>query len=232
MSTRTIALVGDYSGQVTAHRAIPRALELARDRSGLDLDWKWVATRDLTSPVADLEPYAAVWVVPASPYENIAGAFGAIRWAREGGHPFFGTCGGFQHAILEFAAAVAQIPGAAHAETAPGAADLVVTRLSCSLVEASGRIHFEKGSLLARANGADSVVGEYRCNYGPNATYRPALEKAGLRFTAWDDAGDIRGAELPSHPFFCGVLYQPERASLKGELSPLVHAFARAAAGV
>ena len=230
MSTRTIAIVGDYSEAVTAHRAIPKALQLAREHSGLNIDWTWVATRDITEPSVDLASFAGVWVTPASPYENTAGALCAIRWAREGGLPFFGTCGGFQHAILEFAMNVADIPGAAHAETDPNAADLVVTRLSCSLVEISGNIHFEKGSLLARANGSESVVGEYHCNYGPSSAYRPVLEKAGLRFSAWDDAGDVRGAELPSHPFYCGVLFQPERTALRGVLSPLVGAFAKAVA--
>jgi CTP synthase (UTP-ammonia lyase) len=230
MSTRTVAIIGDYSEAVTAHRAIPKALQLAREEGGLELDWTWVATRDIKDPFVDLASFAGVWVTPASPYENTAGALGAIRWAREGGLPLLGTCGGFQHAVLEFAMNVADIAGAAHAETDPNAADLVITRLSCSLVEVAGNIHFEKGSLLAKANGSESAVGEYRCNYGPSSAYRPVLEKAGLRFTAWDDAGDIRGAELPSHPFYCGVLFQPERAALKGQLSPLVGAFAKAVA--
>jgi CTP synthase (UTP-ammonia lyase) len=56
------------------------------------------------------------------------------------------------------------------------------------------------------------------------------MEAAGLKFTAWDEEGDIRGAELPSHPFFAGVLFQPERAALRGETPPLVLAFVRAVA--
>jgi CTP synthase (UTP-ammonia lyase) len=63
------------------------------------------------------------------------------------------------------------------------------------------------------------------CNYGLNPIYRAALENAGMRFTAWDDAGDARGAELPSHPFFVGTLFQPERAALQGKTPPLVAAF-------
>ena len=44
-----------------------------------------------------------MWTVPASPYENTAGALDAIRFARETRRPFLGTCGGFQHALIEFA---------------------------------------------------------------------------------------------------------------------------------
>lgn len=230
MSRRTIALVGDYSEKVTAHRAIPKALELARAASGADIAWTWVATRELRNAPGDLEGYSALWTVPASPYENTEGAIAAIHWAREGRRPYLGTCGGFQHALLEIARNVAGIAYADHAEVNTGGAALVVTPLSCSLVEKTGTVHFEKGSLLASAYGAPSATEGYRCNYGPNAAYRPQFEKAGLRFTCWDDAGDIRGAELIGHPFFCGVLFQPERAALRGEVPPLVAAFARAVA--
>jgi CTP synthase (UTP-ammonia lyase) len=230
VSRRTIALVGDYSERHTAHRAIPVALELARARSGADVAWEWVATRAIGEPGRDLAAYAAAWVVPASPYENTAGALGAIRWAREGGRPFLGTCGGFQHALLEIARDVAGIPDADHAETNPTGASLVVTPLSCSHVEKVGRVRFAPGSLLARAYGSDASSEGYRCNYGFNPAYRAALEAAGFAFTAWDDEGDIRGGELGDHPFFAGVLFQPERAALRGETPPLVLAFVKAAA--
>ncbi len=228
MRRRTVALVGDYSEKHTAHRAIPRALELARSVSGADFGWEWVATRSIGVASRDLAAYAAVWAVPASPYENTEGALGAIRWARETGRPFLGTCGGFQHALIEFARNAAAVADADHAETRPGGPSLVVTRLSCSLVEATGAVHFAKGSLLGTAYGGPSATEGYRCNYGFNAAYRPALEAAGLRFTAWDESGEVRGAELPRHRFFAGVLFQPERAALRGEVPPLVLAFVRA----
>ncbi|HMD61871.1 MAG TPA: hypothetical protein VKG78_10580 [Opitutaceae bacterium] len=230
MSSAAIALVGDHSERHAAHRAIPRALELARERSGADVRWEWVPTRQIGDAGRDLAGFSAVWLVPASPYENAAGAFGAVRWAREGGRPFLGTCGGFQHALLEFARKVAGIADADHAETNPEGSALVVTRLSCPLVEQTGLVHFAEGSLLRSAYGAPSASEGYRCNYGFNAGYRAAFEAAGLRFTAWDDGGDIRGAELPGHPFFVGVLYQPERAALRGEVAPPVLAFVRAVA--
>jgi CTP synthase (UTP-ammonia lyase) len=229
MSRRTIALVGDYSEKVTAHRAIPVALSLARERLGADVAWEWVATRSLDDAPRDLAAFSGVWLVPASPYENTQGALDAVRFARESGRPFLGTCGGFQHALIEFARNVAALPDAGHAETDPNGPTLVVSRLSCSLVEKTASVQFTPGSLLGNAYGAASTAGEYRCNYGINAAYRSALESAGMTFTAWDEAGEIRGAEIPSHPFFAGVLFQPERTALKGEVSPLVLAFVKAA---
>lgn len=226
-----IALVGDYSPLVVAHRAIPRALELARTELGRALQWQWIHTRDVRDASRDLARFAAVWLVPASPYENMAGALAAVQFARETKRPFLGTCGGFQHAVIEFARHVAGLPGAAHGETDPSSDALVVTHLKCALIEHGGRVQFAPGSLVHAAYGCDATHESYHCSYGVNAAHRATLERAGLRFTAFDDAGDIRAAELPVtlHPFFVGTLFQPERAALDGTTPPLVRAFAAAA---
>lgn len=226
-----LALVGDYSPEVPAHRAIPRALELATHELGGDVVWRWCHTRELRDAARDLAAFSALWVVPASPYENMDGVLAAIRFARESGRPFLGTCGGFQHAVIEFARHAAGLDSADHAETNPHGHQLVVTPLACSLVEMSDLVRFTPGSRLHQIYGRDTASEGYHCNYGIDPVHRPALERAGLRFTAFDAEGEIRGAELPSavHPFFVGTLFQPERAALHGETPPLVRAFVVAA---
>lgn len=94
-----IALVGDCSPDVLAHRAIPRALELAGAAVDSGVSWRWFHTSDIQYPSCDLASCAAVWVVPASPYVNTS-ALNAIGWSRETGRPFLGTCGGFRHALI------------------------------------------------------------------------------------------------------------------------------------
>jgi len=136
-SLPTIALVGDYSPQVPAHVAIPRAFELIRAAGGGEVSWRWVATTEIQDAARDLAPFSAVWLVPASPYKNMAGALAAVRWARETRRPFLGTCGGFQHALIEFARDVAGIREADHAESNPHGTELVVTALGCSLVDSA-----------------------------------------------------------------------------------------------
>ncbi len=228
MSSLRLALVGDYSPEVTAHRAIPRALELACAAAKVNsLEWQWVATREVRDAGRDLAPFSAVWLVPASPYENMAGALAAVRFARETQRPFLGTCGGFQHALIEFARNVVGLPDADHAETSPDGTSLVVTRLSCSLVEQTNTLRLAPDSLLRAAYAGDTATEGYRCNYGPAPEYRAAFERAGLRFTAFDEHGEVRAGELPvnRHPFFVGTLFQPERAALRGEVPPLVRAF-------
>lgn len=223
-----LALVGDYSPDVLAHQAIPCALQLAGAKVGGEVSWQWIPTADLRDAARDLADCAAVWLVPASPYVSMAGALAAIRWARESQRPFLGTCGGFQHALLEFARHVAGLTAADHAESNAHAETLVVTKLSCPLVEKTGAIHITPGSRLREAYDVDRATEGYHCNYGFNAEHRARLENAGLSFSAFDDAGEVRAFELPSHPFFVGTLFQPERSALRSEVHPLICAFVRA----
>ena len=101
-TTLRIALVGDYNPDVIAHQAIPLAIDDAAAVLELTADYDWLATPELTSP-EDLVGYDAIWLVPASPYKNTEAAFIAARYARENSIPFLGTCGGFQHALIEYA---------------------------------------------------------------------------------------------------------------------------------
>src|ERR1044072_688675 len=142
MNVPRIALVGDYSPAVTAHRAIPCALDLAQKSIASRIERQWVRTRDIRDAARDLGTFDAVWVVPGSPYENMEGALAAIRFARETRRPVLGTCGAFQHPLIEFARNVAGLAAADHAETNPAGHTLVVTPLSCSLVEKLGEVRF------------------------------------------------------------------------------------------
>ena len=144
--------------------------------------------------------------------------------------PFLGTCGGFQHAVVEYARNVLGWADAEHAETAPEAARPVIVPLACALVEVTDRVRLRPGSRIAAAYGAGEATEGYHCRYGLNEAFRATLVSGALRVTAEDDAGDIRALELQGHPFFVATLFQPERAALAGRLPPLVAAFARAAA--
>jgi CTP synthase (UTP-ammonia lyase) len=226
MSTRIrIALVGDYNPAVTAHQAIPPALELAAQHHGKNVDGVWVHTSQVGDAETTLRKYDGVWCVPASPYANTQAALNAIRVARERAMPFLGTCGGFQHALLEYARNVLGLVDADHAETNPQASLPLITPLTCSLVEKEMEIALAEGSLLRRSYGVARIVEGYRCSYGPNPRYERELFAGPLRVSARDAEGEVRGAELSGHPFFVGTLFQPERKSLVGELPPVVRDF-------
>jgi CTP synthase (UTP-ammonia lyase) len=220
-----VALIADYDAGKTAHVAIPRALELARQAAGTNLDWEWIGTDRVLDPAETLAGFAGVWAAPGSPYRSMQGALAAIRHARENNLPFLGTCGGFQHALIEFARDVAGIAQADHAETNVDGRDLVIAPLSCSLVDQSGGITFTPGSRMHGIFGGRPAQEGYHCSHGVNPAYRARLEAAGLRFTGFDAGGDIRAFELPGHRFFLGTLFQPERSALSGATHPLIGAF-------
>jgi CTP synthase (UTP-ammonia lyase) len=224
-----IALIGDYDVTIDAHQAIPLALELAREATGTRFDAHWLRT-DTIRNAARLAAFDAFWCVPGSPYRSMDGALTAIRHARESGRPFLGTCGGFQHAVIEYARHVLGWADADHAETAPDAARTVISELRCALVEATETVRCLPGTHLARAYGAERATETYGCRYGLDPRFRDELLSAGLRPAALSEAGEVRGVELEGHPFFVAVLFQPERAALAGRTPPLIAEFLRACA--
>lgn len=225
-----IGLIGDHDPEVKAHRAIPLALELAAARRGCALELTWIGTETIGDrPTGLLQDYAGLWCVPATPYASPSGALAAIRFARETPRPFLGTCGGFQHAVLEYARNVLGLTDAGHAESSPQAAAQVISPLTCSLVERSGDVLFAEGSIIRGIYDTGSAVEEYHCRYGLNPSYVALLERHGLSVGARDAEGDVRAVELRTHPFFIATLFQPERAALAGRPHPLVEAFVAAA---
>jgi CTP synthase (UTP-ammonia lyase) len=219
-----IGLVGDWDQGVPAHRAIPLALARAADELRLASRFEWVPTPEVTS-AERVAGFDGLWCVPASPYRDRKGALLAIRYARDHPVPFLGTCGGFQHAVLEYAQDALGWADAEHAETAPDASRAVVSPLACALVEVLGTVRLIPGTRVAAAYGCTEVREGYLCRYGLNPQYQAALLSGPLRASATDETGAIRAVELEGHPFFVATLFQPERAALKGESAPLVTAF-------
>jgi CTP synthase (UTP-ammonia lyase) len=72
--------------------------------------------------------------------------------------------------------------------------------------------------------GVESIE-EFNCNYGLAASFESIFAGSDLRFTAYDEAKQVRAFALVGHPFFVGTLFQPERRALVGVLHPIVRAF-------
>ncbi len=222
-----IGLIGDYNDAVPAHQAIPRALDLAGEVAAASVRHEWVPTQEIGDE-SRVSGFDGLWCVPASPYHSMEGALRAIRFAREQGRPFLGTCGGFQHAIIEYARNVLGWADAEHAETAPDATRPVITPLCCALVEKTDTIRFYQNSRLAAAYGCLEASEGYHCSYGLNPAFLSAIVSGPLRVSAEDRSGEVRAVELEGHPFFVATLFQPERAALTGKTPPLAAAFVRA----
>lgn len=224
-----IALVGDRSANVRAHARIPVLIEALLKREGIALDPYWIATPDAAE--CDLGGFDAIWVTPGSPYASADGAIAAARTARERQIPFLGTCGGFQHALLEYARNVCGLRTVQNAETTPEAEDQLIVPLECSLVGHEEAVMIVPGTLAAKILGPGRRTERYNCSYGLNPEYLEALASGGLRFSGFDDGGLVRVMELPGHPFFLGALFQPELHGDGTQPHPVITAMAVAAAG-
>jgi CTP synthase (UTP-ammonia lyase) len=222
-----VALVGDRRAEVRAHAAIPQALALAARATSTEVRATWVPTDGRVA----LDGFDAIWAVPGSPYASMTGALTAIRFARERGLPFLGTCGGFQHAAIEYARDVLGLIDADHAESNPAAALALVAPLACSLVGARGRIRLRAGSRLQRIYGCDETIEGYFCSYAVDPAYEPRLDGGPMRIVGVDDEGRARAVEIAEHRFFVATLFQPELSAEQGSSHPLIEALVRAAAG-
>jgi len=227
----TIAIVGDHDPSSVTHRATDASLDHAAAALGVALVRRWVPTPDLAANTRGaLTGDSAVWIAPGSPYSSMDGALAAIRLAREERVPLIGTCGGFQHVVIEYARNVLGFRDAQHAEYDPYASTLFVTPLSCSLAGQTMRVRIEPGSLAAEAYGATDVEERYHCNFGVDPRYQSLLHDGGLRVAGTDAGGEVRVVEIPDHPFFVATLFVPQTGSSPGRPHPLVTAFVRAAA--
>jgi CTP synthase (UTP-ammonia lyase) len=222
----SIALLGDRDLGYLTHRALEATLELLPP----DVDARWVASDSAEARAT--AGFDGLWVVPGTPYRDAAAVLAAIGRAREQGQPVLGTCGGFQHQLLDLGRHVAGIAGAVHAEDEPGSEAPLVAPLACGLYGEERVVVPVPGTRLAAICGDEPFVGFHFCGFGLNESRLPALTTAGVVVGAWAEDAGVEAVELPGHPFYLGTLFQPQVGALRGEpLHPLVGALVEAASG-
>ena len=241
MSARIrIAVVGDFNPTYEAHTSNSGAMRLAALAIGVNLESAWLPTPSLAGPGAPqvLSTFDGFWLPPGSPYASRVGALAAIRYARENDRPLLGTCGGFQHVLLEYAHHALGLTDLEHGEEHPEAQRLLLTPIACPVTAGDNgepalsggvAVRIQPGTRAAALYGASEIQEECFCNYELNPEFRPTLEAGGLRFSAFGDSGEARVVELPGHRFFFATLFQPERSVKSGRAHPVIKAFLEAA---
>jgi len=223
-----IALLGDYDKEVIAHQAIPIAVQLAAEQLEVECAIEWINTTEIESK--DLSLYQGFWCVPASPYQNPQAVLAAIEFVRTQQKPFLGTCGGYQHAIIEFAKNVLGHDQADSAENNPDTSMPLINEMFCEMREKPGAIHLHRKSKIREIYQIDKIEEQYNCGFGINREYLTLFKDTELKFTGFDPSGDPRALEINTHPFYFATAYQPERSALAGNNHPLVTAFIAASA--
>jgi CTP synthase (UTP-ammonia lyase) len=214
-----LAALGDRDPTYLTHREIDVTLTLMPD----DIDCAWIATD--SAPARDLGEVDGVWLLPGTPYRDDEAAYRAIRYCIETRTPFLGTCGGFQYACVELAKTMAEVSGAAHAESEPDGAELVIEQLACSLYGERRTVVPVKGTRLAASCGSEPFEGYHYCGYGLADQFARRLSGAGVVLSATADDAGVEAIELPDHPFFVATAFQPQvGASRSRRVHPLIEA--------
>ena len=225
-------IIGDHHPAVQGYEAIAEALQHAATTLAVDVETRWLPTPTLPPLVErELADYDALWCGPWGPYENTDGALRAIRYARERGIPFLGTCAGFQHAAIEYARTVLGLADAEHAESNPAAPLPVIAPLFHPWAERTGAVVLDPASRSARIYQRTEVAERYRCRFGLNPAYLARLHGGGLRVAGVDAEGTATVLEFHEHPFFVATLFLPEHRSRRDAPHPLITAYLAAAAG-
>jgi CTP synthase (UTP-ammonia lyase) len=222
-----LAIIGDYDEHFSSHRATNDAINHSTQKLQQPLICDWIPTATIETDFEKITAnYHGYWIAPGSPYKSMSGALKIIQYARENNIPTLGTCGGFQHMVIEFARNVLGIADAQHAEYDPYASRLVINPLSCSLFGQTLEINLtDPASKTFRIFGAAQITENYYCNFGLNPDYQQQLNDQGFRITGSDKLQEARILELTGHPFFIATLFVPQAHSTQETPHPLVTAF-------
>jgi CTP synthase (UTP-ammonia lyase) len=218
-----IAVVGDEQDHPSHHE-----LNALRAQLAPEVEATWVATDG--DAVRDLSGFDGVWLVPGSPYADDAAAYEAIRWARESGTPFLGTCGGLQYGVIEYCRNALGDAAASHAESDGASDDNVVVPLACSLLGEEREVRPVPGTRFAGLVDDTPFIGMHYCGFAPSEAAIERVVDGGFVIGATADDAGAEVLELPSHPFFVLSLFQPHVGALAGApVHPLLREFVRVA---
>ena len=228
-STIKIGVIGDYDGR-PSHIATNEAIRHCAFYLGIKQETQWIATDSLEdSNELNLSDYDAFWCAPGSPFKSAQGAMNAIQFARENKYPFIGTCGGFQHVVLEFARDVLGLSEIKQTGFNPYTPNFFISALSCSLIEETRNIFLIPNTKVAQVYGLENSEERYNCDFGLNDKFKNQLVKHGFVVSGIDKIGDTRILELPQHKFFIATLFQPQLSSTPENPHILILAYLKSA---
>ena len=226
----SIGVIGDFNPRSETHAATTLAIHHSANHLDLSADVEWISPLVLKEHAEDrLNRFDAFLCAPGSPYKSMNGALNGIKLARDGDRPFLGTCGGFQHMVLEYARNVMDIRDAEHAEEHPEAPNLLITPLECSLVGKEEEVRIRPGSRAFDIYKNELTLERFYCNYGLNPAYRTELQRAGLHPSGFDSNGSVRILELPKARLFMATLFVPQASSSADRPHPMFNSLLEAA---
>jgi CTP synthase (UTP-ammonia lyase) len=227
--TPKIAILGDFNPVYATLHALNDSIRSVQKFLNKEIQFDWISTDIFNSKVVfETQKYSGLWIAPGSPYKDFENVLKTIEYARLNNIPTFGNCGGFQHMIIEFARNKCGITNADHEETNPESEDVLIKKLTCSLVGEQENLQIiNKDSFLYKTINEQKILGKYYCSYGINEKYIDILEENGMSFTSKSEDGNYRSFEIKNHPFFVGTLFQPALTSYENQPNPIIVEFVK-----
>ena len=234
----SVAVVGEYADHRDAYKSIYEALDHAgsTNRARVRIQ-RIVSSSVLQSETRrELEKADAILVAGSFGEREIEGKIEAVKIARECKIPFLGITIGMQCALIEYARNVLGLAGANSTEYDKDTDHPVVClngQPHENKDEGKPKIgafatQFQNGSRIADIYKSDTVHERFLHRYEFNDDYRDAFKKNGGMVFTGHDAGnkDTAGKsvdvlEIPAHPWFIGVQFQPQFKSQPTKSHPL-----------
>jgi len=237
-----IALVGKYTELHDAYLSVVESLGHGGIANDAEISVRWINAVKIEEEGAEkhLKGVDAV-VVPAGFGERgIEGKIAAANYARKNKIPYLGLALGLQVAVIDFARDVLGYSDANSVEFNPETGHPVVEVPPGKMDSAISDIEMRKGlqpckntpgSMLHSIYEKEDLIYErHRHKYEINKAYIAELEKKGLVIAGRSPDGRlIEAMELQGHPWFLGVMFQPEFKSRPNRPHPIFTEFVRAA---
>jgi CTP synthase len=232
-----IAVVGKYADLKDAYKSIHESLQIAATdlKAKIVIDYLGAEDKNL---IEKLKDYDGIVVPGGFGIRGVEGKIKAITFARENKTPFFGICLGMQCAVIEIARNLAGLKGANSTEFNPSTKYPVVAILEeqknvkyrgATMRLGNYNAQIEKGTLAYSLYKKTQITERHRHRYELNPEYVEALEKVGLKVSAYHENVLPEIVELKDHPFFIGGQFHPEFASRPMKPHPIFRGFVEAA---
>jgi len=228
----TISLVGKYTVLHDAYFSTIEALKAAGFAADTDIDINWIAAEALEK--GDTTPLAGshgILIGGGFGVRGTQGKINAAKYARENKIPCLATGMGAQAMAIDFARSVMGLSGANSTEFDESTPHPIVHNIYNKMRLGSCPCKITENTLVHAIYGSTQTTERHRHRYEFNQAYRDQFAKSGLIFSGTSlDGHLLEICELATdiHPWFLGVIFNPQFKSRPNVPHPIFAAFVAA----
>lgn len=226
-------VVGKYTKVHDAYLSIEEAIKHACTYNQVRAKVEYIDAEDIEEYGVEkfLKGAKAIIVPPGWGSRGVNGMITAIQYARENKIPFLGIGLGMQMAIIEFARNVIKYETANTTEVDPNTEfpviDIMEEQKNIVMNGKTMRLGtyecvFDPNSKAQTLYGTELVSERHRHRYEFNSKFHEKFEENGMTLAGMNPQSKlIEVIELQTHPFFMGVIFEPDKKSRPNKPHPL-----------